>query len=145
MSEPANSLRFHVLIEGVPEHMKFDAVFTAIEGLEASYEVKTYDEGGENGFQHQLLGRVRYQNLKLTRPVDGSTKKLSAWFSSFRQEGAARAVVATVVAFNDNREPVAEWTMTGVCPVRYSGPHLSTDQAKVATETLELAHQGFLA
>ncbi|WP_322753273.1 MULTISPECIES: phage tail protein [unclassified Frankia] len=140
MSEPANSLRFDVVIDGVDL-----GAFTAIEGLEASYEVKTYDEGGENGFQHQLLGRVHYQNLKLTRPVDGSTKGLSGWFSSFRREGSGRPAVATIVAFNDNREPVAEWTMMGVCPVRYSGPHLSTDQAKVATETLELAHQGFLA
>jgi phage tail-like protein len=69
---------------------------------------------------------------------------LSAWFSSFRREGAGKPTTATVQAFNDNREPLAEWTMVGVCPVRYSGPHFSTTDAKIVTETLEFAHQGFL-
>ena len=31
-----------------------------------------------------------------------------------------------------------------VFPVRWSGPNLDIDTAKVATETLELAHNGFL-
>jgi hypothetical protein len=31
-----------------------------------------------------------------------------------------------------------------VIPVRWSGPQLSLDSPKVATETLELAHHGFL-
>jgi hypothetical protein len=32
-----------------------------------------------------------------------------------------------------------------VVPVKWSGPQLSLDSAKVAIETLELAHHGFLA
>ena len=36
------------------------------------------------------------------------------------------------------------WTLTGVIPVRWTGPSLSVDSPKVATETLELAHHGFL-
>jgi phage tail-like protein len=138
--QPVNGLRFDVTIGGVDL-----GAFTAIEGLEASYEVKTYDEGGQNGFQHQLLGRVHYQNVKLTRPVDQHSKNLSAWFTKFRREAGGKPTTATVTAFNDNLKSVAEWSMVGVCPVRYSGPRFSTTDAKIATETLEFAHQGFQA
>jgi phage tail-like protein len=138
--QPVNGLRFDVTIGGVDL-----GAFTAIEGLEASYEVKTYDEGGQNGFQHQLLGRVHYPNVKLTRPVDQHSKNLSAWFTQFRREAGGKPTTATITAFNDNLKSVAEWSMVGVCPVRYSGPRFSTADAKVATETLEFAHQGFQA
>lgn len=140
MPGPVNGLRFDVTIGA------FDlGAFTAIEGLEASYEVKTFDEGGQNGFQHQLLGRVHYQNVKVTRPVDGASRNLAGWFSGFQRESDGRPTTATVTAFDDNRGRIAEWTMVEVRPVRYSGPKFSTSDGKVATETLEFAHQGFRA
>ncbi|WP_261569973.1 phage tail protein [Frankia gtarii] len=135
---PANGLRFDVTI-GAFEI----GAFIAIEGLEASYEVKTYDEGGQNGFQHQLLGRVHYQNVKLTRPIDADSRRLSSWFSAFQREAHGNPTTATITAFDDNHRLVAEWTLVNVCPVRYSGPRFSAADAKIATETLEFAHQGF--
>jgi phage tail-like protein len=39
---------------------------------------------------------------------------------------------------------IASWSLSEVIPVRWTGPQLSAEQAKVATETLELAHHGFL-
>ena len=39
---------------------------------------------------------------------------------------------------------VASWSLDGVMPVRWSGPSLNLDSPKVAMETLELAHHGFL-
>jgi hypothetical protein len=40
---------------------------------------------------------------------------------------------------------VAEWNLLSVVPVRWTGPSLSTESAKVATETVEIAHHGFTA
>ncbi len=59
----------------------------------------------------------------------------------------AEAIVRTsaqIVAPRPNGEAVATWTLRDVLPVKWSGPQLSVDSAKVATETLELAHHGFL-
>lgn len=139
MGDPVNSVRFDVRIDGVDL-----GAFTGIEGLAAEYEVKTYEEGGVNDYVHQLPGRLKYTNLKLTRPVDQSSKGIASWFSTLgRGQGLTRQT-ATVVAFNDNQEVVAEWKLGGVYPVRYTGPSLSTGTSRVATETLELAHTGFL-
>ncbi len=139
MPDPANSLRFNVVVDGLDI-----GSFTGIEGLSAEYEVKQYAEGGENGFVHQLPGRLKWTNIKLTRAVDVQSKGLSAWFGLLAKGVGGRRHTATVVAFNDNSEPVAEWTFVDVWPVRYNGPGFSTESGKVATETFEFAHSGLL-
>ena len=52
---------------------------------------------------------------------------------------------AHIVAMTADEEEIWEWTLSDVIPVRWQGPSLSAESAKVATETLELAHHGFLA
>jgi phage tail-like protein len=41
-------------------------------------------------------------------------------------------------------DAVATWKLDRVIPVRWSGPSLNPDTPKVAMETVELAHHGFL-
>jgi phage tail-like protein len=137
--DPGNSLRFNVVIDGIDL-----GAFTGLEGLAAEYEVRTYAEGGENGFVHQLPGRMKFSNIKLTRAVDVHSKGIGVWFGLLAKGVGGRRHTATVVVFNDNREPVSEWTFVDVWPVKYSGPGLSTDGGKVATETFEFAHNGLL-
>jgi phage tail-like protein len=52
---------------------------------------------------------------------------------------------ATIEARTAEGEVIARWSLVDVVPVKWSGPQLSPDNAKVAIETLELAHHGFLA
>jgi phage tail-like protein len=138
-SDPANTFRFNVVIDGTDL-----GEFTSLDGLTAEYEVRSYQEGGENGFVHQLPGRLKYGNIKLTRPVDVRTNPLGTWFRLLAKGVGTRRYTATVVTYNDNRQPVAEWTFTEVWPVRYAGPSFSADNAKVAIETFEFAHGGLL-
>jgi phage tail-like protein len=140
MPEPANTIRFNVVIDGQDL-----GSFTTLDGLTAEYEVHSYHEGGENGFVHQLPGRLKYGNIKLTRPVDLKSKGLGIWFRLMSKGIGTRRHTATVVAFNDNSEPVAEWTFMDIWPVRYQGPSFNTEGAKVATEVFEFAHNGLLA
>jgi phage tail-like protein len=41
-------------------------------------------------------------------------------------------------------EEVASWNLTGVYPSKWTGPSLDANGKAVATETLELVHNGFL-
>jgi phage tail-like protein len=134
---PANALRFNVVIDGHDL-----GAFTGLDGLSAEYEVTAYQEGGENGFEHKLPGRLSYGNITLTRPVDLRSKALGAWFHLLAKGIGTRRYTATVVAFNDDSEPVAEWTFVDVWPMRYTGPKFSSDSAQVAIETFEFAHGG---
>jgi phage tail-like protein len=140
MDLPANTLRFNVVIDGHDL-----GSFTGLDGLSAEYETRSYQEGGENGFVHQLPGRLKYGNIKLTRPVDIKSKALGMWFRLMSKGIGTRRHTATVVAYNDNSAPIAEWTFVDIWPVRYTGPGFSTDAARVAIETFEFAHGGLLA
>lgn len=50
-----------------------------------------------------------------------------------------------ICLLDEQGNPVRGWICVGATPVRWRGPTLVADQATVATETLELAHQGIEA
>jgi phage tail-like protein len=142
MSEPAIGYRFKVEIEG-----RDLGVFTKVDGLGAKYDVLTVKEGGENGFVHKLPGRIEYDDLKLTRPVDAASGELAAWFTGYqnavRRQQRLQLATASISAYDGDDKVVATWSLRGVFPVRYSGPSFEAGASKVLTETLELSHQGF--
>ena len=116
--------------------------FNSCDGLGCEAVIEQREEGGNNGFVWQLPTRIKYGNVKLTRPVGKDSAKLTAWLASFAT-GVTRHT-ATISARGSDNEIVASWSLDGVIPVRWSGPQLSPDSPKVATETVELAHHGFL-
>jgi len=134
--EPALALRFSVEIGGHRvEH------FMACEGLVAEYEIEEYREGGNAGYVHRLPVRVKYTNVKLTRAVDKDSVALASWFSEAR--ASFKRQTATIIARTGNGKEVARWGLEGVWPIKYTGPQLSASGTTAATETLELAHNGF--
>ena len=116
--------------------------FNSCDGLGCEVVIEQREEGGNNGFVWQLPTRIKYSNVKLTRPVGRDSAKLTAWLASFAT-GVERQT-ATIAARTQDSEIVATWNLDGVIPVRWSGPQLNLDSPKVATETIELAHHGFL-
>ena len=116
--------------------------FNSCDGLGCEVVIEQREEGGNNGFVWQLPTRIKYGNVKLTRPVGKDSAKLTAWLASFAT-GVTRQT-ATISARGSDNEIVASWSLDGVIPVRWSGPQLSPDSPKIATETIELAHHGFL-
>lgn len=116
--------------------------FNSCDGLGVEVVIEQREEGGNNGFVWQLPTRIKYGNVKLSRPVGRDSAKLTRWLASFAT-GVTRQT-ATITARTNDGEIVASWNLDGVIPVRWSGPQLSLDSPKVATETLELAHHGFL-
>ena len=128
--------RFYVEIEGTKE-----AVFTEVTGLQSEITVTEYEEGGNNGFVWQLPTRIKYSNIKLTRPVTVASVSLHKWFNTLHS--GMKRHTGVIEAHGPGGVPIGVWGLLDVMPVRWTGPSLSPDQVKVATETLELAHHGF--
>lgn len=117
-------------------------LFSSCEGLGLEVVLEQREEGGNNGFVHQLPVRVKYTNVKLTRPINADSSKVAEWFASMK--GTVKRSTAAISAMTAKDEHViATWTLEGVIPVRWQGPSLNVETLKVATETLELAHHGF--
>jgi phage tail-like protein len=118
-------------------------MFTSCEGLGCEVVMESREEGGNNAYVWQLPSRMKYSNIKLTRPLGADTAKVAAWVSSVAQ-GYERKT-AVIQAMRADGKIVAQWSLLDVLPVKWSGPSLNPDQPKVLTETLEIAHHGFTA
>jgi phage tail-like protein len=117
--------------------------FNSCEGLGCEIVVEQREEGGNNGYVWQLPTRIKYSNIKLSRPVTMGSIALHKWFNGIHS-GMTRHT-AVIEAHNSLSIPVGVWGLMDVMPVRWTGPSLNPEQPKVATETLELAHHGFFA
>jgi phage tail-like protein len=116
--------------------------FSSCDGLGCEFVMEQREEGGNNGFVWQLPTRIKYSNVKLSRPVTKDSQKITAWIAGMA--GGIKRKTATIEARNLAGTVIASWSLVDVVPVRWTGPQLSADSPKVATETLELAHHGFL-
>jgi len=117
--------------------------FASCEGLGVEVVLESREEGGSNGFIWQFPTRLKYPNIKLTRPVSKDTaEKIVNWVVS-AVSGASRGTGHIEVRTADNAM-VAKYDLHDVIPVRWTGPSLNADQPKVLMETLEIAHHGFV-
>src|SRR4051795_3223985 len=117
--------------------------FSSCEGLGCEVVLETREEGGNNAFVWQLPTRIKYPNIKLTRPLGPDTMKVAQWISEL--SGGVKRATGTIQAMTADRTVVARWILADVVPVRWTGPSLNIDSPKAATETIEIAHHGFLA
>ncbi len=116
--------------------------FSSCEGLGLEVVIEQREEGGSNGFVWQLPTRIKFTNVKLSRAVGPDTAKIARWFAGMTS-GVKRST-AVITARSADDQPVAQWSLDGVVPVRWTGPSFGLDSPKVAMETIEIAHHGFL-
>lgn len=139
MTEAGLNLRFSVTLDQTRHSL---GTWTKCEGLAVEYEIFEYQEGGVNEYVHRLPGRCRYTNVRLTRPLDDQSSKLATWVSSGLD--SVDRDNATITLLDPDGQEVCKWTLAQACPVKWTGPTLDAAGNQVATEVLELAHNGFL-
>lgn len=140
MSEPGLSLRFMVRIDGGDARDLGD--WMKCEGLTVEFDVFEYQEGGENSYVHRIPGRCKYPNVRLTRPLNPDSSKVAAWVSGMQSQ--VKRYTAEITVLDAAGDKVTQWNLDGVVPVRWTAPQLDVSTSQAATETLELAHNGFL-
>jgi phage tail-like protein len=136
LPDPVGELRFQVLID--------DAVigaFAECSGLSVEYDIFEYQEGGELSFVHKFRGGLKYPNLVLKRGVTYEDA-LVKWFFD-RSDRDLRGNI-TLNLLGDDGQQVRSWSFASAFPVKWSGPSFGAKSTNVATETLEICHQGFV-
>jgi phage tail-like protein len=113
--------------------------FTEVSGLASELEVMTYNEGGKNDGVHKLPTRMKHPNLVLKRGVT-TIKDLQQWAQeSFM--GPERKEI-TLTMYNQQLEKIRIWSFKNAYPVKWTGPSFNAAQNAVATEVIEIAHDG---
>ncbi|MEN0130418.1 MAG: phage tail protein [Brevundimonas sp.] len=117
--------------------------FSSCDGLGVEVVLETREEGGNNDAVWQLPTRLKYPNIKLSRPLGADTDKVVSWFQGVT--GGYERRTGTIQAMATNGKVIATWNLRDIVPVRWSGSSMSPDNPKVVTETVEFAHHGFTA
>ena len=104
-------------------------VFSQVSGLEVRIEVATYQEGGENGYVHNLPGRMTWPHVVLRRGVTDSDA-LFAWVNktagsgfSANNNSLTRSTGAITVIGSDGSR-LRAWELQGVFAVRWQRAQL---------------------
>jgi phage tail-like protein len=135
--EPAIGVRFLVQVDDVDLGM-----FTSCEGLGVEVVIEQRSEGGNNGYIVQIPSRLKFPNIKLTRPLTRETERVAKWISGLA--GGVQRRTGQITAMTTDGTVVARWGLVDVIPVRWTGPSLSKGAADLLTETIEIAHHGFI-
>ncbi|MEY2973822.1 MAG: hypothetical protein RIR49_242 [Actinomycetota bacterium] len=121
--------------------------FLSVSGLSMSVSVETYEEGGENDFEHKFPGRVSWDNLVFTRGITNDDN-LFKWFdktvgAGYTGSGKFARTTAGVTMISASGKRLRTWKIEGAFPVRWKGPEFDASSDDVPTEELEVAHHGF--
>jgi len=142
------AMRFLVSVDGLDL-----GAWSACKGLKVKLQVKKVQEGGNYWYEHLLPDRISYENITLERAVHPQDSQMvltwlqqvaAQWQNDDAGGDSYTAGSATITLLGAAGQEVMTWELTGVYPVSWTGPTLSAADSKVALETLELAHQGFL-
>jgi phage tail-like protein len=134
MGEPALSLSYKVTIDGIIPL----GTWSKIEGLGFSYEVTEYREGGVNGYMHKIVGPLKYDNVRLSRPVDSDSMLVYIWLAANLVKVVPQTM--SITALDSTGSEVTTWNLSGVVPVKWQGPSLDILGNQIAMETLEVAY-----
>lgn len=132
------SLRFEVRID------QWDlGSWSKCTGLDVTFEICQYQEGNQPDFTWYFPGNTKYSHITLTRACtkDG-TKMVMDWLGKMQKDPSFGTGKITLK--NAWTEEVHTWNLKRVLPAKWSGPSFDANGSGVATETLELVHEGFL-
>ncbi|MFE3864937.1 phage tail protein [Streptomyces goshikiensis] len=117
--------------------------FTSCDGLGCSVEMQEVWEGGVNDHPWRIPTRMTYSNITFTRPLGRDSALSWGWLSS--QVIKPVPTVGEIAALDADRKPIVRWWLQGVYPVSWKGPSFSASDSRAVTETLEIAHNGFIS
>ncbi len=132
------SMRFDVVVGGIDL-----GGWASCDGLKVNFGLKKIRSGGNNEFDVYLPDKVNYTNLTLKRAMNAKDSgKVMSWLRSMVD--SVNGDAATITLRDSHNEVVSSWTFANVRPMSWKGPTLNSTAKEVASEILELVHEGFL-
>ncbi|MEO9139545.1 MAG: phage tail protein [Jatrophihabitans sp.] len=139
-------------------------------GLKVDFHPMTISEGGNYDYKPILPGNLEYTPITLVRAMNAADsmvvqswlrERVGSWVhgidsghsligaatnlvSSALGGGSAAGGTAKITLCDPNNNPVLSWDLRNVYPSKWIGPDLDAMTMGIATETLELVHEGFL-
>ncbi|MDT4991162.1 MAG: hypothetical protein QOE51_1513 [Actinoplanes sp.] len=116
--------------------------WSQVDGLDVKWDMAEYRAGDAGNERWYFPANTHYSLVRLTRAASAESKLVRKWLSSTSFKYAPQA--ATVALHDSAGDLVVDWELKQVMPVRWSVTGFEAGASRVATETLELNHRGFL-
>jgi phage tail-like protein len=131
--------RFVVTVDGGPSL----GSWAQATGLEVSWDYAEYRSGEDWNHRWFFPGMTKYPTVKLTRSADATdTPLVKKWLDDTSK--AFKPATLTIELRDAHNKEVFKWTCKNAVPLKWSVAGFDATSAKVALETLELTHLGFL-
>jgi phage tail-like protein len=113
------------------------------DGLSVKWNVAEYRAGDGGNARWYFPGNTEYGTIKLVRAASEDSKAVKKWLddTSFNW----KPYTGQVVLHDSGANEIMTWELAHVMPVHWQIVGFDAMASKVATETLELAHLGFLS
>jgi len=131
--------------------------WTTCKGLSVRFKHQMVKELGQHEYISYIPGYAEFPKVTLQRAMQKDDwAKTRSWLNdvaraswmtgevSLADSGASGGTGAKVTLRDGHGEEVASWTLSNAMPIGWKGPALDANSKKVALETLELVHEGFL-
>ncbi|MFB7056447.1 phage tail protein [Streptomyces vinaceus] len=113
-----------------------------VQGLEVTWKVADYRAGDSGNDRWFFPGFTEYPALKLTRAACTDSVRVKSWLSE--NSFGSQATTGTIKLLDPNNQEVIRWDLKSIVPMKWSIVGFEAGTSKVALETLELQHNGFL-
>lgn len=116
--------------------------FTEVSGLTIELQSIDYREGSSLEYHvSKMPGIPQFSNIVLKRGVFRADNEFFQWLNTVRKNNIERRDL-TISLLNEEHEPVMVWKVKDAWPCKVEGPTLNSTGNEVATETIELCHEG---
>lgn len=111
-------------------------------GLGVKWSICSYRSGDQGNDFYIYPGNTQYENIQLTRPISPASNTTQAWLSATSSHMVPLS--GAIVLCASMGVPIITWRLYQFFPVSWRIAEFTAETGKVVTETLELAHTGFL-
>ena len=141
--DPYGGYNFLVTVNGVSDDGNaVKGAFTEASGLETEVTPIEYRNGNEDITVRKIPGLKKFTNITLKRGIIGDPAFWN-WIKDGLSGNVTRAD-GTIILKDENQVEVMRWNFERAWPCKWTGPGLNAANNEVATETLELCHEGIL-
>lgn len=132
------AMRFDVIVDDIDL-----GSWSSCKGLSLRFKHHKITELGAHETTQYIPQQVEFTKVTLQRAMAaGDWDKTRRWLS--KMTDAFDGSTASIVLRDSKLDEVARWNLQNVLPAGWKGPQLDATGKKVALETLELVHEGFL-
>jgi phage tail-like protein len=122
-----------------------DGAFSECDGLETSTEPESFNEGGNNLYQHYRPKTVKNGRLTLRRGMT-KNRQLWLWFRMTEEQGSGERenrfyAQGEITMYQADGSEAMRFILTNCQPIRLRWPALNAQNATVAIEEMQLAYE----